>query len=140
MQMYPCNRIQENWLNASIIASDEDLGKPAAKFIALFLSLSEEGEQNFPMPPSRTAFAFEAINPVLCQLILLVAEGDSSLDLVGGESSPRRRDWYNCVFNSGGSKDVPIFFSKSMFHITTIGNISEMSSTRSTSEGKKVSP
>jgi hypothetical protein len=38
----------------------------------------------------------------------LLAEGDSPLDLVGGESSPTSRDWYNCVFNSGGSKDVPI--------------------------------
>jgi hypothetical protein len=43
----PGNRIQENWLNASIAASDEDLREPAAKFIAVFLSLSEEGDQNF---------------------------------------------------------------------------------------------
>jgi hypothetical protein len=88
----PGNRIQENWRNASIVASDEDLRKLAAQFIAVFLSLSEEGEQNFPRPLSRTAFAFEAINPVLCQLILLFAEGDLPLDLVGGESSPTSRD------------------------------------------------
>jgi hypothetical protein len=112
----PGNRIQENWLNASIVASDKDLSKLAAQFIAGFLSLSEEGEQNFPRPPSRTAFAFEAINPVLCQPILLFAEGDSPLDLVGGESNPTSRDCYNCVFNSGGSKDVPIVLEVDVSH------------------------
>jgi hypothetical protein len=37
----PGNRIQENWRNASIVASDEDLRKPAVQFIAVFMSLSE---------------------------------------------------------------------------------------------------
>jgi hypothetical protein len=84
------------------------LRNPAAQVFSVFLSLSEEGEQNFSRPPSRTSFAFEAISPVLCQLILLFAEGDSPLDLVGGESSPTSREWYDCVLNSGGSKDMPI--------------------------------
>jgi hypothetical protein len=41
---------------------------------------------------------------------------DSPLDLVDGESSPTSRDWYNCVFNSGGSKDVPIVLEVDVSH------------------------
>jgi hypothetical protein len=69
----PGNNIQDTWLNACIVESEEDLCKPGAKFIAIFVSLLEGFKQNKPRPPSRTVLAFESINPVLCQVILLFA-------------------------------------------------------------------
>jgi hypothetical protein len=46
----------------------------------------------------------------------IVCRRGFALDLVVGESSPTSRDLYNYVFNSGGSKDVPIVLEVDVSH------------------------
>jgi hypothetical protein len=115
----PGDNIQETWLNACIVESEEDLCRPGAKFFAILVSLSEGFEQNEPRHPSQTVLAFESINPVLCQVILLFAERDESLELAMGDKSHMSKDWFNCVFNADGSKGAPIVLEVDVSHHAT---------------------
>jgi hypothetical protein len=109
------SKLQETLLNAKVLSTEESNVHSCHQYrLDLFHGTTAISSLRLG------SLFYDSMNPVLCQVILLFAQGKTPIHLVDFLKSHPSNLWFNCVFNPEGDLSKPIVFEVDASHTETM--------------------